>query len=31
VFAGDHITVNRGDEWETLPYLIRSTDGQSVV
>ena len=26
-FAGDHVTVNCGDEWDTLPYLIRSTDG----
>lgn len=26
-FAGDHVTVNCGDEWDTLPYLIRSTEG----
>lgn len=26
-FAGDHVTTNCGDEWDTLPYLIRSTEG----
>jgi hypothetical protein len=26
-FAGDHVAVNCGDEWDTLPYLIRSTEG----
>jgi hypothetical protein len=26
-FAGDHITTNCGSEWDTLPYLVRSTDG----
>jgi hypothetical protein len=26
-FAGDHVTVNCGDEWDTLPYLIRNTEG----
>src|ERR1044071_2995581 len=25
--AGDHVPVNCGDEWDTLPYLIRSTEG----
>lgn len=26
-FAGDHVTVNCGDEWDTLPYLVRHTGG----
>jgi len=26
-FAGDHISTNCGDEWDTLPYLLRSTEG----
>ncbi|HEX2691896.1 MAG TPA: MBL fold metallo-hydrolase [Kofleriaceae bacterium] len=26
-FAGDHVTTSCGDEWDTLPYLIRSTEG----
>ena len=26
-FAGDHVATNCGDEWDTLPYLVRSTDG----
>jgi hypothetical protein len=27
VFAGDHVSTNCSDEWDTLPYLIKSTDG----
>lgn len=26
-FAGDHVTTNTGDEWDTLPFLVRSTEG----
>jgi len=26
-FAGDHIGANCGDEWDTLPFLVRSVDG----
>jgi hypothetical protein len=26
-FAGDHIGVNCGDEWDTLPFLVRHVDG----
>jgi hypothetical protein len=26
-FTGDHVTVNCGDEWDTLPYLVRHTGG----
>ncbi|MGE5181495.1 MAG: MBL fold metallo-hydrolase [Acidobacteriota bacterium] len=26
-FAGDHVAVNCGDEWDTLPFLVRSVDG----
>ena len=26
-FAGDHVTVNCGDEWDALPFLVRHTDG----
>jgi hypothetical protein len=26
-FAGDHVATNCGDEWDTLPYLVRSTEG----
>jgi hypothetical protein len=26
-FAGDHVSVNCGDEWDTLPYLVKSTAG----
>ena len=26
-FAGDHVAVNCGDEWDTLPYLVRSVEG----
>jgi hypothetical protein len=26
-FAGDHISVNCGDEWDALPFLVRSVDG----
>jgi hypothetical protein len=26
-FTGDHVTVNCGDEWDTLPFLARSLDG----
>lgn len=26
-FTGDHLTTNTGDEWDTLPFLIRSTEG----
>lgn len=26
-FTGDHVGVNCGDEWDTLPFLVRSTDG----
>ena len=26
-FAGDHVTTRSGDEWDTLPYLVRSTEG----
>jgi hypothetical protein len=26
-FAGDHVNVNCGDEWDTLPFLVRSTEG----
>lgn len=25
--AGDHVTVNCGDEWDTLPLLVRDTGG----
>ncbi|MCX5747643.1 MAG: MBL fold metallo-hydrolase [Proteobacteria bacterium] len=26
-FTGDHVTVNCGDEWDTLPFLVRHTGG----
>jgi hypothetical protein len=26
-FTGDHASLNCGDEWDTLPFLVRSTDG----
>jgi len=26
-FTGDHVATSCGDEWDTLPYLIRSTSG----
>jgi hypothetical protein len=26
-FCGDHTTVNCGDEWDTLPFLVRHTGG----
>jgi hypothetical protein len=26
-FTGDHVSTHGGDEWDTLPYLIRSTEG----
>jgi len=26
-FAGDHMSVNSGDEWDTLPFLVRHTGG----
>lgn len=26
-FTGDHVGVNCGDEWDTLPFLVRSTEG----
>ncbi len=26
-FAGDHLTVNCGDEWDALPFLVRQTGG----
>ena len=26
-FCGDHVSVDCGDEWDTLPYLVRSTEG----
>jgi len=26
-FSGDHVSVDCGDEWDTLPFLVRSTDG----
>jgi hypothetical protein len=26
-FVGDHRTANTGDEWDTLPYLVRHTGG----
>ncbi len=26
-FAGDHVAVNCGDEWDTLPFLMRHVDG----
>ena len=26
-FCGDHVSINCGDEWDTLPYLVRSTEG----
>ena len=26
-FAGDHVGVNCGDEWDTLPFLVRHVDG----
>jgi hypothetical protein len=26
-FTGDHVSVNCGDEWDTLPFLVRSTEG----
>ena len=26
-FTGDHVGVNCGDEWDTLPFLVRSVDG----
>jgi hypothetical protein len=26
-FAGDHVATDCGDEWDTLPFLVRSTEG----
>ena len=26
-FAGDHVSVDCGDEWDTLPFLVRHVDG----
>src|SRR5262249_32724590 len=26
-FTGDHVSVDCGDEWDTLPFLVRSTEG----
>ena len=26
-FAGDHVGTSTGDEWDTLPFLVRSTEG----
>jgi hypothetical protein len=26
-FAGDHVQTGTGDEWDTLPFLVRSTEG----
>jgi hypothetical protein len=26
-FTGDHVDVNCGDEWDTLPFLVKSVDG----
>jgi hypothetical protein len=26
-FCGDHVSVNCGDEWDTLPFLVRHVDG----
>jgi hypothetical protein len=26
-FCGDHVNVNCGDEWDTLPFVVRHTDG----
>jgi hypothetical protein len=26
-FTGDHTSVDCGDEWDTLPFLVRSTEG----
>ncbi len=26
-FCGDHVSVDCGDEWDTLPFLVRSVDG----
>jgi hypothetical protein len=26
-FAGDHLSTSSGDEWDTLPFLVRSTEG----
>jgi hypothetical protein len=26
-FAGDHVETGTGDEWDTLPFLVRSTEG----
>jgi hypothetical protein len=26
-FTGDHVTVNCGDEWDALPFLVRHTGG----
>ncbi len=26
-FAGDHVSVNCGDEWDALPFLVRQTGG----